>query len=153
MTKHEMLPFDTLAGCLAVFKVIAFIISLVFWKDDAEFVDTMSLSVWLLVYSIWGLVTCALYAIARRMDRDFKGTYCNDLCGSLVLFFCGGMYLIFSLAWQGIGFYLTFDQSSECKFARDGCTTIWAFSLMNIVAFWVFIVCLMIAVICGKYCK
>ena len=147
MTKIELLLFNTLAGVIAFLQVVAFIVSLACWKDDLGFVDIMSLSVWLLVNSIWGLVTVMMYIIARRVNRDIRAAFCDNLCASIAVVCYGGMYLMFAVVWQGLGMYLTFSQSFQCRYVGHGCTTIWVFSLMNIVSFWFFLLVALVAVI------
>jgi hypothetical protein len=147
--KGEMPVFNELDGlfcALFMFKVMTFVVSLVCWKNDNAYDETMSLSLWLLIYSIWGMVTVVLYGISRCYDKP--SSYCNDLCSTLATFCCGGMYVLFSLGWQGLGMYLTFSQSIDCASSDSGCLTLWVFSLINIVIFWLLVLLMAILLCC-----
>lgn len=107
-------------------------------QDEDEKITGMTLSTWLLIYSIIGIVACSIGIVFVCMeqiccddDDCFEGT-------CLVISWCVGItYLIFSVAWNIFGWVILFGTYEGCK---ETAPTLWYYSLFNCIILYVLIV-------------
>lgn len=108
-------------------------------EEESQKVPGMSLSTWLLSWSIVGLCFCVICLIPLWLEKICCQYSSNDcLSGSCVcLTYClGGLYAVFSLIWTIMGFIFLFGPFHDCK---EIAPTLWYYSLFNCIILFVFI--------------